>query len=344
MSEARLGDRLVGDGHPTLIVMEAGATHTGLESAKALTKAAADGGADAVKFQTMTSDNLMATTDTMISFETPEGAQQERVYDAMKRRELTPDEWGTLRRYAADLGLLFISTPSDPETVDLLDSIDASAIKVAKSDQNHFFLVDYIASKGKPVILDGRERFEDVARSVEICEARGVKNIIIMHCPSGYPSALAGVHLSAIPFIKGVFNYPVGYSDHSVGSAMNFAAVALGASLVEKTITLDKSTNAVEHFMSVEPSEVPELVTGIRSIESAMGDPRVIFSSRVNDEMRRSMFVDRAIKQGEAITLENITFKRPGTHWSAQHYELAIGKRARRDLAPGVPLLADDVE
>ena len=129
MSEIKIGSRLVGDGHPCLISLEPGATHTGLESAKALTKAAADRGADAIKLQTRTSDKLMATRDTQIEYDTVQGTKKESVYEAMKRRELTPDEWKELKKYADGLGLLFISAPSDKETVDLLVEMDVAAIK-----------------------------------------------------------------------------------------------------------------------------------------------------------------------------------------------------------------------
>ena len=156
-------DRRKTPAQPCYIIAEAGVNHNGnLELAKELIDAAADAGADAIKFQTMTSDKLMATRDTQIEYDTVQGTKKESVYEAMKRRELTPDEWKELKKYADGLGLLFISAPSDKETVDLLVEMDVAAIKVAKSDINYFPLVDYIARQGKPVILDGRERFEDV--------------------------------------------------------------------------------------------------------------------------------------------------------------------------------------
>ena len=344
MSEIKIGSRLVGDGHPCLISLEPGATHTGLESAKALTKAAADSGADAIKFQTMTSDKLMATRDTQIEYDTVQGTKKESVYEAMKRRELTPDEWKELKKYADGLGLLFISAPSDKETVDLLVEMDVAAIKVAKSDINYFPLVDYIARQGKPVILDGRERFEDVQKCVEICESHECTNILIMHCPSGYPSKHAGVHLSAIPHIKGLFKYPVGYSDHSVGTNMNYAALALGASLIEKTVTLDRNTDAVEHYMSLEPGELADFVTSLREVESALGDPRIIFSSRVNPELRRSIFAGRLISRGEVIQLADLDFRRPGIHLSVGSYQDVIGKQVNKDLNQGDPIQLSDIE
>lgn len=339
MREVSIGDRKVGDGHPCLIMMEAGATHTGLESAKQLAQAAADGGADAIKFQTVDTEKLMAVRDTEVEYTTAGATKKELVYDALKRRELTPDEWRELKRFSDELGLLFISTPSDEQTVDLLVDIGVHGIKVAKADVNHFYLVDYIARTGKPVFLDGRERYEDVERNVEICESHGVKDIVIMHCPSGYPTKDAGVHLSVIPHVKGLFGYPVGYADHSVGAVMNHAAVALGANVIEKTITLDRGTDAVEHYMSLEPGEVPEFVRSIRSVEQAMGNPRIIFNSRVEAVNRRSIFAARDIRAGEELSIEALAFRRPGIYLSAQHYEAVLGKRLNRDLQQGEPIL-----
>ena len=344
MADVRLGGRPVGDGHPCLIVLEPGATHTGLESAKRLAKAVSAGGADAIKFQTINSDRLMASRDLQIEYETAQGTSKESIYKALKRRELTPSQWRELKSYCDDLGLLFISTPSDAETVDLLVEMDVAAIKVSKSDINHFYLVDYIARQGKPVILDGRERFEDVEKCVEICESHNVKDILIMHCPSGYPAKHAGIHLSVIPHIKEIFHYPVGYADHSIGSVMNYAAIALGANLLEKTITLDRQTNAVEHFMSLEPEEIGDFVENIRAVEEALGNPRIIFNSRVEPNVRRSIFAAHPIGKGQQIDLEDLEFRRPGTYLSAQYYQDVVGRRAARGLEPGQPILLQDIE
>jgi len=340
----QIGNITIGDGYPTLISMEAGATHTGLSSAKTLAKAVASGGADAIKFQTVNADELISDQSQMISFINSEGeTMQERVYDALKRRELTRDEWHELKKYCDELDLLFISTPFSNECVDILVEIKAHAIKIAKSDINHFQLVDYVAQQGLPIILDGRERFEDVETCVSICEKHDVKDLVIMHCPSGYPAEHSGIHLSAIPHIRNIFGYPAGYSDHSVGTIMNYAAIALGADMVEKTVTLDKHTEAVEHSMSLEPSEIKGFVQSIRDVENALGDPRIIFNSRVKPEARRSIFAARKLSIGETIQLEDLAFRRPGTYFSAQNYEQVLGCTLKRDVESGAPVMRDDL-
>ena len=342
MRSVKIGGRQVGEGHPVFISFEAGATHGGLDSARALCKAAAEAGADAVKFQTVRATDLM-TKDAQIEFETPSGRRSESVRGALERRELGFDDWKRLKDYCDKLKLAFISTPSGPETVDLLAEIGAAAIKVSKSDVNHRVLIDYIARKRLPVILDGRERFEDVEQAARICESHGLLDIVVMHCPSGYPAQHAGIHLRAIRHIKEIFGYPVGYSDHSVGTAMNFAAIALGADLLEKTITADRRTEAVEHYMSLEPHELAAFVKEVRAVEAALGDPRIIFSSRVNAEHRRSIQARHAIRAGAVIRLEDLDFRRPGTRLAADRYEEVVGRTAARDIPAGEFLSAADL-
>ncbi|NIA20658.1 MAG: N-acetylneuraminate synthase [Anaerolineaceae bacterium] len=344
MKCARIGDKTVGDGHPCFISLEAGATHTGLESARMMVEAAAEAGADAVKFQTVMADELMSHEDVMIEYQTSQGKRSESVYQALKRRELSDQQWKELKAYCDELGILFISTPSGPATVDLLAEMNVAAIKVSKSDVNNRYLIKLIAGKGLPVIMDARERFEDVEIGVGICEAAGIEDIIIMHCPSGYPARYAGIHLRAIPHIKAIFDYPVAYSDHSVGDYMNYAALGVGANFLEKTITLDRSTDAVEHFMSLEPAELKRFVENIRNIEAAFGDPRIIFNSRVNATHRRSIITARPISKGREISIGDLAFKRPGTYMSVERYEEVLGSKATRDIAEGEFLDEKDFE
>jgi len=346
MRTVKIGNKTVGDGYPCFISVEPGATHTGLESAKKLAKAAKESGADAVKFQTVVTDEIMSIQgrNLMIEFGTREGRKKESIYKALKRRELTFDEWRELKKYCDKLGVLFISTPSGPSTVDLLAEMEVAAIKVSKSDVNNRYLIRLIAEKKLPVIMDAREKFEDVEHAIRICEEQGNEDIIIMHCPSGYPAEHAGIHLSVIPYIKGIFNYPVAYSDHSLGDYMNYAALGLGANFLEKTISLNKDTNAVEHYMSLEPKELKEFIRKVREVEQAFGNPRIIFNSRVRVTNRRSIMAKRKIKKGKIIELEDLTFKRPGNYLSVERYEEVLGKRATRDIEGDTFISENDFE
>ena len=346
MKAVKIGDKIIGDGYPCFISVEPGATHTGFESAKKLAKAAKDAGADAVKFQTVLTEEIMSheAKKLMIEFGTKDGKKKESIYNALKRRELTFGEWKKLKEYCDKIGILFISAPSGPSTVDLLGDINVAAIKVAKSDVNNRFLIRQIAKKHLPVIVDAREKFQDVEQAIRICEEEGNDKIIIMHCPSGYPAEFAGIHLQVIPFIKGIFGRPVAYSDHSIGDFMNYAALGLGANMLEKTITLDRYTNAVEHYMSLEPEELKVFICRVREVEKAFGTPRVIFNSRVKISNRRSIMTKRKIPKGKKIDVDDLTFKRPGTHISVERYEEIIGKNATRDIEANVFLSENDFE
>jgi len=334
MKVVKIGDKWVGDKHPCFISVEPGATHTGLKSAKRLAKAAKESGVDAVKFQTLDTDELMSiySQSQTIEYKTKEGWKKESLYNALKRRELTFDEWRELKEYCDKIGILFISAPSGPKTVDLLADINSAAIKILKSDVNNRYLIRLAAKKHLPIILDAREKFQDVEAAIQICEDEGNDQVIIMHCPSGYPTEHAGIHLNVIPYIKGIFGRPVAYSDHSLGDYMNYAALGMGVNFIEKTISLNKNTDAVEHFMSLEPEEIKIFVERIRSVEQAFGNPRVIFSSRVKIEHRRSIVTKRDIMKGEKFTLENIKFQRPGNFLSVERYEELLNKKAIRDI------------
>lgn len=337
MRKVKIGNKIIGKGEPCFISLEPGATHTGLESAKQLLKAVADSGADAVKFQTFLTgeaDRMMGRKDILIDFTTPRGKTKETIYGALKRREMSKEEWKELVNYAKELGILFITAPYFLETVDFIVETKVDAIKVSKGDINNVMMIDYISKTGLPVILDGREKFGDVDKAVEICEKNRNSQIIIMHCPSGYPVEHSGVHLNAIKIMKDIYDYPIGFADHSRGGLMNYAAVALGVNMLEKTITLSKATEQVEHFMSLEPQEFKEFVDNIRAIEEAMGDSRVIFKSRVGEDARRSFVAKREIKKGEEITTDLLDFKRPGAAGiSCSEYEKVIGKKTKINIA-----------
>ncbi len=315
MKKVTIGDKIIDENSPCLISLEPGGTFQSIDEAKKMIKISAESGADAIKFQTFLpgdADRMMGKKDLKVNYDTSEGKQQELVYDALKRRELTKEEWKELVDYSKSQNILFITAPYFPETIDFLKEIKIDAIKVSKGDINNVLLIDKIAKTNLPIILDGREKFSDVEKDVKICEDNGNSQIIIMHCPSGYPSENAGVHLKAIHGIQKKYDFPVGFADHSVGGIMNYAAVALGAKMIEKTITSDKTLNYVEHYMSLELDELEKFVKNLRAVESALGDPDIIFESRVSDDTRRSLVAKNDIKKGDQITENLLEFRRPG--------------------------------
>ena len=220
--------------------------------------------------------------------------------------------------------------------------MEVDAIKISKGDVNNVLLVEQAAKTKLPIILDAREKIDDVIRDIEICTSNNNDQIIIMHCPSGYPSEYSGVHLNAISSIKEKFHYPVGFADHSPGMLMNFAAVSIGANMLEVTITSDKTIEHAEHFMSLEPHELKPFVENIRKIENAMGDPDIINSSRVADSTRRHFIAKHDISQGDTITRENIDYQRPGNMGISVSDGLKIiNKFAKIDIKKGSVLTWD---
>ncbi len=333
MKKVKLGDKYVGEGEPCYIIFECGATFDNMETAKRLAKAVADSGADAVKFQMLDPDRLMGNKELTISYTTAAGQKTENLHHILSKRTLTKDEWKELKSYCDELGITFFSTATFPEEVDFLTEMGSAAIKINAGDVNHYYLIDYASKKGLPIILDGRAKYDELEKGVEICERNGNENIIIMHCPSGYPARNDGVNLRVLSSLKKIYRYPIGFSDHSREKLMNYPAIVMGADLVEKTLTLDKNTDAIEHLMSLEPDEAKELVSEIRAIEEAVGSSRIMFSKKVNEVSRRSICARNDIKSGEQLTIDNLEFKRPGDAGiSAADFEKLLSKKAKADI------------
>jgi len=348
MKKVQIGNKWIGDTKPCLIVLEPGSTFSNVSEAKKLTKGVEKSNADAIKFQTLLpgdAERMMEKKDITIDFKTPSGKKKELVLDALKRKELTKEEWRELVNYTKKTGLLFITAPYFPETVDFLVELGVDAIKVSKGDINNVLLIEQIAKTGLPVILDGREKFDDVERAIKICEDHRNRQIVIMHCPSGYPAENAGVHLNAITAIQEKYDYPVGFADHSPGDVMNYAAVGLGVNMLEKTITIDKKIEQVEHFMSLELEELSNFVKNVRSVEEAMGDANIIMTSRVSEDNRRCFVVKNHIKKGEKISREFLEFKRPGNIGiSVSNGFEILNKKAKMDISEGTILQWDMLE
>jgi sialic acid synthase SpsE len=243
-----IGDREIGAGAPCFITFEAGPTHNGFESAKRLVKLAAEAGADAVKFQILDPDRLIADRKMLFSYEIlvdrSTGATEtvsEPLYDILARRAMSHNEWRALKRHADECGVAFFATVGFPEEIDLLEELKCDSIKIASADVNHLPLIRRAAHSGMCVQLDtGSSSIGEIEAAVDQIRAAGNDNIIVHHCPSGYPARLSSINLNVIPTLKRMFPYPIGYSDHTPGWEMDVAALALGADLIEKSITEDR--------------------------------------------------------------------------------------------------------
>ena len=354
MQIVRFNKRIVGDGHPCFITFEAGPTHNGLDSAKRLVKLAALAGADAVKFQILDPDRLVADRKQLFTYQVlvdrSSGKMEtisESLYDIFVRRALTQQEWRELKKYCDELDLIFFATVGFIDEIELLENIGCHSVKIASADVNHFPLIRRAAKTGMCIQLDtGKSSVGEIEMAVDVIRSEGNENIIIHHCPSGYPARLESINLNVIPTLRRVFPYPIAFSDHTPGNTMDIAAVALGANLVEKTITEDRTTRSVEHVMSLEPEEMKNFISTIREVEMALGSAqRVLHPKEKEDRLaiRRSVYLTKPAKRGAKLRDCPIEFRRPGFGIAPDRYEELLEATLTSDLPTGHCLRLTDL-
>ena len=322
-SNIKIGKRTIGDGNPCFITFEAGPIHNGVESAKKLIDLAAKAGGDAIKFQILDPDRLVADKKQMFSYDIlldrATGATktvQEPLYDILKRRSLSQDQWTEVKAHADKVGLAFFATIGFMDEVDLVVKMGCDSIKIASGDVNHHPLIRMAAKTGLVIQLDtGNSTLGEIEQAVDVCLSEGNDRIIVHQCPSGYPARVESINLRIIQTLKTMFGFPVAYSDHTPGWDMDIAALALGANLVEKTLTFDRTTPSVEHIFSLEPPDIFNFVKTIRDVEMAMGNTRRVIQAGElpkRNSVRRSAFLARNVKAGKKIVMDDIEWRRPG--------------------------------
>jgi len=352
-----IGGKPIGDGHPCFIVFEAGPTHTGLERAKELALLAHQAGADAVKFQVFeprTVDMLVADKNQMFSYKVlldkTSGAMEEvsePLYTILLRRAMPRDDWFSLKEYCDQLGLVFFSTALFHDDIDLLKQLGCSSVKISSADVNHYPLIEYAARSGMSVQLDtGNASLAEIERAVDLILDQGNQRIIIHNCPSGYPARLESINLRLIQTLKAMFDFPVAFSDHTPGWEMDVAAVAIGANMVEKTITMDRTTRSPEHLFSLDPASTPQFVKIIRDVEVALGGKRRrLLPKQLRDRqaVRRSMHLNQKVEKGSILTEEMVVFRRPGWGIGPDLYRNFLGMRFLRALPEGAMVTMEDL-
>lgn len=341
-----IGGRAVGDEHPCFVTFEAGATHGGVESARRLIDIAAAAGADAIKFQILDPDRLVADRAQPFSYEVlidRASARRETVteplYDLLARRALPPEAWRALKAHADARGLAFFATVGFADEIDRMVALGCDSIKIASADIDHLPLIRHAARTGLVVQIDtGNATLGEIETAVDAIRAEGNESIVIHHCPTGYPARVESINLKVIGSLRRMFPYPIAYSDHSPSWAMDVAALALGANLLEKTITEDRTTRSVEHVMSLEPDEAREFIATLREVEAAMGEPRRAFSaedSRRRLAVRRSAHLATPAPAGARLGDLALDFRRPGFGLSPGFVERHADARLARDLPTG---------
>ena len=324
----------INENAPVFIIAEAGVNHNGsIASAKQLIDVAAEAGADAVKFQTFIAEEVVSTDAPKAEYQKQTTDASESQFDMIKKLELSKEDHQELMDYAKHKNILFLSTPFDEKSVDLLVELGVPLIKISSGEiTNHPFL-KYIAKKGLPIILStGMSTLDEVAEAVSVIKNAGCKDLTLLHCTSNYPARMEDCNLLAMKTMADAFDVPVGYSDHTPGIYVPLAAAAMGACVIEKHFTLDKSLPGPDHMASLEPDELEEMVRGIRLVEKARGSSikaPVESEFEVRDIARRSIVAKVDIPAGTVITENMLAFKRPGTGVAPKDVSTILGKKTR---------------
>jgi sialic acid synthase SpsE len=322
------------------VIAEAGSNFNGdFDTAVALIDAAADAKADAVKFQSFTADGIYSkyTPSAKHLVSKGEMAEDEGMWSVMKKLEL-PHEWlPKLRDHANDRGLDFLSTPFDEHAVDVMIDLEMPAIKIASYELTHLPLIEYAARTGKPLILStGGANLADVEMGLAAARRGGATEIILLQCTLDYPPPANSLNLRAIPTLQTAFGLPVGFSDHSMGTAADTAAVALGAVVVEKHYTLSRTMPGPDHAFALEPNELAQMVADIRFTQEALGTGRKEPNETEADNRRigrRSFVAAHDIAAGTVIGEDDLAIKRPGFGIHSSLRDAVVGRTAKRDIA-----------
>jgi pseudaminic acid synthase len=333
----------IGYGYPTYVVAELSANHRQkFNEAVKLVKAAREAGADAVKLQTYTPDTMTIKCDApefLIGGGTPWDGKT--LYDLYSQAYM-PWEWQPkLKKLADDLGIDLFSTPCDTTAVDFLEKMGVPAYKVASFEIVDIPLIEYIAGKGKPMIIStGMATLTEIGEAIQTAREAGATQIALLKCTSAYPAPPEEMNLRAIPGLAEKFRSPVGLSDHTLGIAAPVAAVALGACIVEKHFTLSRSAPSPDSAFSLEPEEFKAMVEAIRTAERALGKAgyEVSKPEMKTRVFRRSLFVVKDVKAGEVFTTENVGSIRPGYGLHPRYLKDVLGRRAARDVTRGMPV------
>lgn len=344
-----IGNFKVNDKSPCFIIAELSANHGhDINIAKETIKSAKECGADAIKLQTYTADTITIDCDNKY-FQINQGTLWDgTTLYKLYQEAYTPWEWQKeLKEYAESLGLVCFSSPFDKSAVDFLEDLEVPAYKVASFEINDIPLIEYIASKGKPIIIStGIATLEDIELAVETCKKSGNNNIILLKCTSQYPAKLEDANLNTMVDLRERFGVTVGLSDHTMDVEVTITAIALGAKVIEKHFILDRSIGGPDADFSLDKKEFKAMVDSVRKTEKAMGIVNYDLDEKKmkSREFSRSLFIVNDVKKGDIITKENVRSIRPGYGLHTKYYDEVLGKRFNDDLKKGTPLSFDVIE
>jgi N,N'-diacetyllegionaminate synthase len=340
VKSVRIAERIVGPDQPCFVIAEAGVNHNGdVTLAHKLIEAAADAKVDAVKFQTFDPEKVAAAEAHKANYQVKNTGEEGSQLSMLRKLVLPPSVYPELIQHAAQKNLIFLSTPFDENSSDFLEEMSLPAFKVSSGDlTNHPFLA-HLARKGRPLLLStGMGSLEQVKAAMKAVRTAGDPPLVLFHCVTSYPANASDCNLRAMKTLRSQFSVPVGWSDHTVGFDVSLAAVALGATVLEKHFTLDRTLPGPDHVASLEPSELSAMVTAIRRVESALGDgikqPRECEVS-IADVARRSLYWKKDLQQGATATAADVIALRPGTGISPERLALYVDRQVVRKVRKG---------
>lgn len=346
----KIGSRIIGPQSPCFVIAEAGVNHNGdLELAKRLVDAAKAAGADAVKFQTFKAERLTSKVAPKAEYQKQTTGQDTPQLEMLRQLELSERMHLELQEHCRQRQILFLSSPFDESSVDFLAHLELPLFKIPSGELTNLPFLRHLARLGRPLILStGMAFLEEVRAALEVLATEGLTEVALLHCLSDYPADPAEVNLRAMHTLAESFGRPTGYSDHVLGNEVALAAVALGACIIEKHFTIDRSLPGPDHLASAEPNELAALVRGIRTVEQALGDgiKRPTPSELRNRPVSRKSIVAACdIRRGEIFSPDNMTVKRPDTGLSPMLWDRLLGCPADRDYHCDEPItfaLEDD--
>lgn len=322
-----------------MVIAEAGVNHNGsIVLAKKMVREAKNAGADYIKFQTFVPEKLVSRFAEKAEYQKKATGCGESQQEMLKKLALTERDFVELKEYCGEIGIGFVSTPFDIDSIAFLDGLDMDFWKLPSGEITNLPYLEAIGRTKKKVIMStGMCEMEEIEAAIQVLEANGTTDITVLHCNTEYPTPFCDVNLLAMRQMAEVLERPIGYSDHTMGIEVPIAAAALGAVVIEKHFTLDKSMEGPDHKASLEPLELKRMIQAIRNIESALGDGKKKRSESEKKNCqaaRKSIVAKKAIRAGEILNEENLTVKRPGSGISPMKWYEIIGRRAEKDYLP----------
>ncbi len=320
----------------TIIIAEAGVNHNGsMELAIQMADAAKEAGADYIKFQTFIPENLVSRHASKADYQKAATGTEESQLEMLQKLALTQENFRELQAYCQKIGIGFLSTPFDLESICFLNQLDMDFWKLPSGEITNLPYLEAIGRTHKRVVMStGMSELCEIGEAIRILELNGAGEITLLHCNTEYPTPYADVNLLAMKQLKEVFRKPAGYSDHTVGMEVSIAAAALGASVIEKHFTLDRNLPGPDHKASLEPEELKQLVQAVRHIQASLGDgqkKRTRSEEKNCQAARKSIVAKCSIKAGDIFSEENLTVKRPGSGISPMKWHEILGQAAQRD-------------